>query len=414
MGLHLEMGLFTRKSGKIWAYANFLEKNKFDLEHLQLIVINLYEELENQIPYQGLILSRFGSKVTINRGSNSGLKIDQEINVIQIVGITRHPQFQFITQVQKEILGKIHITKIDDNLSFGYILFEKESQVIQPGLKLLLHEPIFNQNLVTSKNERVVEHLLSRGDGSVIMQGESNEWAPEASPSFGRIQILFGMGEFEASTNLVRSGGQQGSTFLALNAQVDADLWLTRTWFLKTRINQGSAQIKNPLSGSSPSKLNFSMQDLKISAGYDFEISPKINGPRIQALIGVSQFNAAVTDSSPTSFTSTSFNGIGFGLTGFMPVDELDSKWSYGAELWYHLLPTVTESPLTSGTPKNSQIIELSGLGYYRWKPNFYILGKLTLESFNTQFIGTGTRIESATSSDISWTRFNGGIEYLF
>jgi len=414
MGLLLELGLFTKKSGLLWAYTENLEKEKLDIESLKKNIDTMYGQIMNQIPYQGIILSRSSNRITVNRGSLSNMRVDQDIDVIQIVGAKRHPQFQFITQIQKEIIGKIRITKVDENLSFGYLLFEKEPQAVQAGLKILLKEPTYYPQLATSKNEAVVDHLLARKDGGVMLRGDSSEWRPLENPTFGRAYVLFGMGQFASSTNLSTDGGQQGSTILAFNAQADADIWMTRKWFLRVGLNQGSAQINNPLSGSSPSKINYSIQGLKTALGYDFEISPTIYGPRIQAMLGYSLFNANATESTPTSFTSTVYSGLGLGLSGYMPWNDENSKWGFGAELWYHLAPSVTESPVTSGTPEKIQIVELSGSAHYRWRPDISWISKLTFTSLSSSFSGTGTRAQAATSSDLSWIRVNGGMEYLF
>jgi len=414
MGLLLELGLFTKKSGLLWAYAENLVKDKLDLENTKKMIATMHAQVMNQIPYQGLILSRNGGRVTINRGFLSNMKIDQDVDVIQVIGVKRHPQFQFITHVQKEIIGKVRVTKIDENISFGYLLFEKEPQAIQAGLKVLIREPIYYPDLATSKNEDVVDHILSRADGQVMMRGDSSEWLPLNTPAFGRAHVLFGMGQFSSSTNLVTEGGQQGSTIMAFNAQVDTDLWITRKWYIHAGINQGSAQINNPLTGSTPSKINYSMQELKTALGYDFEISPSLYGPRIQALLGYTQFSATATESSPTTYTSTIFSGLGFGLSGYMPWHEENSKWGFGAELWFHLTPNVTESPVTSGSPKQTQIIELSGSAQYLWRPDISWIGKISYDTFNSSFSGAGTRPQIATSSDLSWVRFNAGMEYLF
>lgn len=414
-GMHLELALFTKKSGKIWAYADLIEKTKFDLDSLRYKTKGLYQRIIDQIPYQGLILSRTGNKVTINRGLNSGVKVDQDLDILQVLSVKRHPEFQFVTHVDKEIIGKVRLTKVEENISFGYILYEKEQQSIQPKLKVGFSEPVYYPNLATSHNEEVVDHLLARADGGVVLQGDSKEWLPQNSPTFGRAHFLFGMGQFGASTNLATSGSQQGSTLLALNAQIDSDFWITQSWFVKAGINQGSAQIKNPLSGSTPANLNFSLQGIKVALGYDLGVSQTVYGPRLQGLIGYSQFTATTTESSPTSYTSSVFSGLGFGLSGFFPFDEYESKWGFGGELWYHLYPTVSESPVTSGTGKNTKIVELSMTGYYHWRPNIYWVGKLGVDSFNTAFSGSGTRTnENATSTDFAWTRLNGGVEYLF
>ncbi len=414
MGLQIELALFTKKSGQLWAYTEKLVTEKFDLENVKKATATLYSQLINQIPYQGMILSRTGGKVTINRGAQFQLYPDQEINIIQVIGVKRHPQYQFVTHVEKEIIGKIKLTKIDETLSFGYIIFEKEPQSVQPGLKILLREPIYYPSLATSKNEEVVDYLLTRADGQTMLRDNSNEWLPEGRPTFGRTHILFGLGQFTTSTTLSTDGGQQGSTLMALNAQVDADLWITQKWFTRLGLNQGSAQVKNPLSGSTPENINFSLQGIKVAAGYDFTLSQSVYGPRLQAMLGYSQFSAKATESAPTSFTSTSYSGLCFGVTGYIPWDEIESKWGYGAELWYHLLPSVSETPVTSGTSSTTQIIELSGSTLYRWRPNLYWIGKLSMDSLSTSFSGTGTRTQSASAADLSWVRVNGGIEYLF
>lgn len=414
MGLQIEIGLFTKKSGRIWAYTEKLITDKFDLDHVKSSVTTLYTQIMNQIPYQGLVLSRTGGNITINRGSNARLTPDMDINIVQIVEAQRHPQFQFVTHVEKEIIGKIRLTKVDENLSFGYLLYEKEPQSIQPGLKVLLREPVIYPSLASSKNKEVVDHMLARGDGSVIMQGVSQEWVPLDKPTFGRAHVLFGVGQFNSSTNLSTDGSQQVSSPYALNANVDAEIWLTKTWFLHAGLTQGSVQTKNPLSDSTPDKLNFSLQGLKLAAGYNFEISNSIYGSRLLGLFGFSQFNASTTESSPTSFTSATYSGLAMGVSGYFPWDEIESHWGYGAEIWYHILPSVSEKPVSSGSSSSTQTIELSGTALYRWRPNLYWIGKLSIDSLNTSFSGTGTRTQSASATDYSWVRLNGGIEYLF
>lgn len=414
MGLRLELGLFTKKSGLLWAYADYLEKQKFDLTNVQEVVTKLYQQIINQVPYQGLLLSRTGNKVTLNRGLLANIKPDQEIDVVQILGVERHPEFRFVTHVQKEILGKIRITKVDETLSFGYILFEKEPQAVQTGMKLLIREPVFYPNLANSKNESVVDHLLARSDGSVVMKGDAKEWLPAHSPTFGRLDLLFGLGDFDASSNLETAGNQEAATSMALNAQLSSDIWLTRSWFLRLGLNQGSAQVKNPLADSAPKKLHFALQNTRLGVGYDLAVVDSLYGPRLQMVLGYSQFSLTPTESNPVSFTTNIFDGTAFGLIGFMPLNEYESKWGFGAELWYHYYPNLDEKPLTSGDSEDSNITELAGVAYYQWNQNIYWITKLGVNSFKTKFKGKGSRTDSATSSDFSWRYLNAGVEFLF
>lgn len=414
-GLRFQLGLFTKKTGFLWAYSDFLEKQKFDLEYTRSVIDNLYQQVLSQLPYQGLLLSRNGSKVTINRGALAQLRPDQELNVIQVISVKRHPQFQFVIHVEKEIIGKVRLTKIDETLSFGYILFEKEPQVIQPGLKLVFRDPVSYPKLVDSKNESIVEHLLARGDGEVMMQGDSKEWVPQNLPTFGRMHAMLGIGELDASTNLSTAGSLQSLTSMALNAQFDADFWMNQSWFIRAGINQGSAQVRNPLPDSSPNRLNFSLQSTKLALGIDLEVDENIYGPRLQALLGISQFHSTVTESNPTSFTTNEFYGTAVGLVGFMPLEENGSRWGLGAEIWYHFNPRLNEKPVDSGSAKNIHMSQISGALYYHTRPNLYWVSRLTVDAYRARFSGTGTRVgDTATSTEIYWRRIDCGIEYLF
>jgi hypothetical protein len=97
-----------------------------------------------------------------------------------------------------------------------------------------------------------------------------------------------------------------------------------------------------------------------------------------------------------------------------MPWHEENSRWGFGAELWYHISPSITETPVTSGSPEQIQIIELSGSANYQWRPDISWVGKISYDTFNTSFSGTGTRPQVTTGSDLSWVRLNAGMEYLF
>ncbi len=130
--------------------------------------------------------------------------------------------------------------------------------------------------------------------------------------------------------------------------------------------------------------------------------------------MGFTQFKASPTVSTPTSFNSTTYNGLGIGINGYFPWNEIESKWGFGAELWYHLFPNLSETPVNSGTPENTQMLELAGQLYYHLQPNIYLISKLSMNSSSTHFTGSGTRLEPASYNEVSWTKFNAGFEYLF
>lgn len=415
MGLRYELGLFTAKSGLLWAYVDYLEKAKMDLEYGKDIVRKLSQQLLSQLPFQGLILSRNGNKVTVGRGQLGGVKPDQEIDVIQIVGVTRHPQFQFVTEVQKQVVGRIHITSIDETMSFGYIMFEKEPQSLEVGHKLLIREPIFYPTLASSKNEPVVDHLLSRSDGAVVLQGTSKEWTPEDPPSFGRAHFLFGLGAFGAGSKFETSGSKKETSPYAGNAGVDLDLWLTQRWSLYFAFNQGTADLNNPIDGSTPLTITFALQNIKMGFGYDLGLSDDVDGPRMKIHLTNSQFKTRATESLPTSYTGSTFTGTAVGLVGFLPLTEESKKWGMGAEFWYHLSPRIKESPVKSGASSSVEMSELAWLLSYKLNSKVSWTSKYSMNTYRSRFSGQGTRVgEVVSSSEYTWKYVNVGMEYLF
>ena len=89
----------------------------------------MLKDVLKKIPYDALVLSRQGNLITVNLGKKDGIEKGKVLTVIQIIKEQRHPKFGILIKTDKEILGKIKLLKIDDNLSFGKIIVEKEKKI---------------------------------------------------------------------------------------------------------------------------------------------------------------------------------------------------------------------------------------------------------------------------------------------
>ena len=96
----------------------------------------MLKDVLKKIPYDALVLSRQGNLITVNLGKKDGIEKGKVLTVIQIIKEQRHPKFGILIKTDKEILGKIKLLKIDDNLSFGKIIVEKEKGAIQKHSKI--------------------------------------------------------------------------------------------------------------------------------------------------------------------------------------------------------------------------------------------------------------------------------------
>lgn len=136
-GLTARLKLYTQDQGSILLEESFQDINTFEVAKVREEFVNLYHRLKNKLPYQGSVLSRRGLDVTLNIGEKNGVKVGQEVALAQILKLNRHPKLKTLVGVEKEILGKVQITKVEPYLSFGQIIFEKETGVIEIGAKVI-------------------------------------------------------------------------------------------------------------------------------------------------------------------------------------------------------------------------------------------------------------------------------------
>lgn len=136
-GLTARLKFYTQDQGIILLEESFQDINTFEIAKVREEFVSLYHRLKNKLPYQGSVLSRRGLDVTMNIGEKNGIKVGQEIALAQILKLNRHPKLKTLVGVEKEILGKVQITKVEPYLSFGQIIFEKETGVIEVGAKII-------------------------------------------------------------------------------------------------------------------------------------------------------------------------------------------------------------------------------------------------------------------------------------
>ena len=136
-GLSAKLKLYSQDQGWILLEETFQDFSAFEVAKVREEFVTLYHQLKNKLPYQGTVLSRRGLEVTLNIGEKNGAKVGQEVSLAQILKLNRHPKLKTLISVEKEILGKVQITKVEPYLSFAQIIFEKETGVIEVGTKII-------------------------------------------------------------------------------------------------------------------------------------------------------------------------------------------------------------------------------------------------------------------------------------
>ncbi|MBX3034154.1 MAG: hypothetical protein KF865_09525 [Bdellovibrionaceae bacterium] len=400
-GISLQMALYTGPAGQPLVIEEAEEKIRFETDYLKSLVDATLLRLRQRLPYQATVVSRRGQQVTINLGGNSGLREGTDVDVVQILKVHRHPKLNFMIAADKEILGKVRISKADEELSFGDIVFEKEAALIAPGMKVFSTPPV----VYPGSNA-----IADRADKDVAFGDKPVEWLPENAPQFGRVQIMAGIGQYTQAATLIPDGSIEGSNGFTPNLGIMGEGWLNRDWWIGFDLRQSAFSINNGLANSSPGKLNMSLSKYTVSGGYNFLLGDDFFGPKIQLGLGLGKFSARVDESAPVAFSNMEYGGTVIGFAFNTPVDAL-SLWDIGAKFKYYFSPGVSES-VSSGDRKSVSANDFSFMIAKRVRQNFRYVGEFNMEYYNSDFDGGGAR--PATSASHRVTTLMAGLEYLF
>lgn len=411
-GISMDLSLFLTKDGKLFASQELKNSSRFHIEDLKRELESLLKKIKKQVPYSGRILSRDKNRVTVNLGLRDGVVPNQVIPIVQILKLNRHPKFHFLINTEKEILGKVKLLKIEDTLSFGVILTEREKGAIQVGAKISGLEFVEYEN-VDSLNPDA--SIGNRPDKNITFGKNPKEWVPQNPPTFGRASVEFGLGMYQASTKLRDASN---TTYSAENPYypgvgVEGELWLTNLWAMHFGLSQGIIPIDNS-SGSSPGELSQSLSKYEFLFGYYIRMGAQgIWDPWVELLAGYSSYRLFVDDSNPTTFTTAEYSGLKFGIKGQFPVSD-DKKWFAGGQLYFHYEPSLNETPVTSGSGRNNTINEFGAWGAYQFRNHIQLYGGVDFSLYSTSFSGSGSRSSDASSSSQRHIVFNGGVHFFF
>ncbi len=377
-------------------------ENIFETEKILSFYENLFFSLKSRIPYQGVVLSRSQDQVTINLGAAHGVVRDQEVLAIHLAKLNLHPKTQAYISSEKIDLGKIKLTKVDEFLSFGTILFEREPQLIKKETKIefsKLDRPTLAKSSTTEVNPDVVE-------------GPKGEWIPKPPPQYGKVSISGGMIQYTQNVNFLAAGTKTISQWLTPTIKASGELWLNPKFHLELFIRQTSFKVSNPLGDSEPGSLNMSLSQYQIKGKYNYELENVPRSPQFQVALGIGSFQALSDKSSPLSLSNLSYGGALIGFKGVFAVSE-ENPLDMGLYFNYFVSKTLQDSANT--TPSGIQINDFGTFLRWNKSQNLAYVFELAFESYSSDFdVTSGTRSDPVSAISHRLTTTLAGIEYSF
>lgn len=401
-GLSLHIYLYTGPQGLLLIQESIDQINTFELEEVKRLHFQLWTQIKRRLPYQAVLLSRRGNQVTLNLGTKNGFPAGQtEVKAILILKLERHPKLNFMVSAEKEILGKIKITKQDDYLSFGEVTYEKESLLLQPGLKIQAEEPPPPPSLADALSD------------NPAFGKSPKEWLPMKKPQYGKLGFSAGFVQYNQTANLTTIGSIQANNNFAPTVKMSGEFWLNELWFFGLNLKQSALAVSNSYPGSEPSKLNMSLSQQTVFFGYNFLLNNQFFGPKFQAIWGLNQFSSRIDPSTPIAFTTMNYGGMSLGFNGSFPVSE-ETPLDLGAHYKYYWGPSTSES-VGSGAITGTKIQDFGFFGRYHRSQNISYLFDFGFEYYTSTLNPAGAvRADPANEISHKLTNFLVGIEYLF
>ncbi len=412
-GISIRMNLFLARDGLLLSQENLTDYAGFEITDLRNQLITQYGKLKAKLPYSGVILSRKGQQITVNMGAQQGVRENSEVSVIQVIKLDRHPRFKFVVTSEKEIIGRIHIDKVEEDLSFGTLILERTENVVQPGMKLIPINFVAYPGAIKGGDGKAVNQMNQRPDSQLSLGDHPREWVPQNAPTLGKVGLMIGLGSYALSNTLSTVGAVESAANIAPSIHVNGELWLTTNWFVDFGLKQYVFSVDNSYPGSRPSRLSVSTMSSSVNVGYNFLMADQFFGPKFQLSGGFMKVSSVIDSSSPTAFTSMNFGGMSLGFGGSFPVSQ-ETPVILGAKMLYFLTNTFNESPVTSGDSSAGKITTFSFYGTYQMSEHINIKSELMYDLYSATFSGPGTRPNTASSASHTLTTLAGGIEYLF
>jgi hypothetical protein len=413
-GVSMKVTLYAGAEGLPVGFEVLENYSGFNVNDLKMQLQSVMKHLLAKLPYHAHILSRKGQLVTLNIGSSSGIRPGMEATAIQIIKLRRHPKFGFIISTDTLTLGKVQINKVDEYLSFGTVTTERDVNAVSIGTKVNFGNFVDYPNTNVTSDGKIVGDLNAHGDNSLAFGDKPKEWAPQPPPSFGKVGIMLGLGNYSISNSL-NSGGITGTASVVPSIHLNGELWLNPNWSLNVTISDYVTSVSNGLAGSTPSILNASTSREALSANYSFLMTDDFFGPKISAGLGYSIMSTYIDNSSPTAYESTSYSGLFLRLGGSLPIVGAENARPFcvGGHLDYFIHPGVTEAPTTSGS-SSSQVTSFAVSGEKMMSDRINLRGEIMFDSMISNFSGTGSRTVPSSSGSQTFTTFALGAGYLF
>lgn len=367
--------------------------------------VQFMNKLTQQLPYIGLITSRYENNVTIDMGSDDGIQQGMQLPIYRIDKIVKHPYLGTIISITRQRIGTIEITNVDHFISFGKVTQESGKFKILKGHKIMKDSLADNATLLL-KNAVNAEKIKPQPIDRKTAQEEQSDTG-NVKLNLGRASAMFRLMNVGYTVIDSKNNEYSSSAPVSFGFGLDADLWLTKEWFVEG-LFMYQLQTFTP-SGGTSSSFNSSLSDFHLLGGYKLNVQNMAEIGIKSGFKSVSFFTDAVPAES--IHTNKRYRGLYTALFANIPISENFSGGFEGRIMFFNGL---TETPSTTGGTYDNSVFGFQLNGSYKLSEYYKIIFGLIYDVYKTSFTGAGTTSLTAVSSSISNKGAFAGVDFDF
>ncbi|MCS6837717.1 MAG: hypothetical protein NZ480_02625, partial [Bdellovibrionaceae bacterium] len=406
----LQVFLFDRQGDLFLKEEDFIQEEP-TLSHVTQKMHEVLSRLFSRLPYQGWIIGKRGRLVTLNFGKNHGAQEGQEVRVVIVTHLRRHPVDRFVTEFEVDTVGRILIQKVDKEMSFGSLISERFENLVQVGMKIEAQPVKTYPPLLLTQEGTLVD--LNRGNQNVgLILGDKFQEHVSKEPQFGRVTAATGFSHVDISNQLSIRGEIEGKNWFLPFLSLSGELWLTYNWVGELELVSHLGAIN--VTGVNIATPHLSYQNHLFLIGGHYRWYFGEEKENNFGYLGLRFFMNHHGVQETSSYDFTSYQGSGINLSSGIRYAFPDSGWGVLGFIDWPIWGHFSESPVTSGNPQGFRRFAFGCIfeTFFSPRRSFYLGFKR--HHLSLHFAGSGSRPETASLSLQDIHQWFAGLNFYF
>lgn len=323
---------------------------------------NWLEIYEKNIPYSGRVRGILGDQFTIDIGKKSRVYEGSVLIIERPVGKRQHPLLKEIIDYETEKIAEALIFDVNENQAQAKVTGYSSDK------KLKIEDWVKVKSL---ESRKVVEEVK-------FGNKEDQDFG-----KLGSLGLFVNLGNGEINQSGATSRSKSG---LLLGADLDAELWATRAFWLGLDLGKRFGQYKTDQGNYQVSKSSTTNTSLRIKLGHKYLPIGFFYGPQIDTYFGYANYTYGISTQSSDELTEFAFSGLMLGARGSLPIYE-QIRLYIGID--FLLTSSFKEKTTIHGSDESSSNYRLELGGQYNYTPNVYLSGGVQLLNNKANFNGS-------------------------